>query len=169
MLFPRLLLFLILLGLWLGLTGHVTLMSIVLGGFIAAVGVRIFGRTVCGESSSRFSLRDIVVKCWNLVTFVGVFFYEVFSSAVMVARYAFRRDFSLQPGVVRIPTILENRTAIVILGNLITLTPGTLTLDYNPEKSCYYVHWIHVTTGTDEEEVRDLIHQMESRLRRIMQ
>lgn len=49
-----------------------------------------------------------------------------------------------RPGVVAVPLDLEGDLQISLLANVVTLTPGTLSLDVAPDKSCLYVHGMFV-------------------------
>jgi multicomponent Na+:H+ antiporter subunit E len=51
----------------------------------------------------------------------------------------------LQPGIVAIPITLESDAEITMLANLITLTPGTLSLDVSDDRRTLYVHSIAVS------------------------
>ena len=52
----------------------------------------------------------------------------------------------INPGIVRISPDLKTDLGITMLANSITLTPGTLTVDVNPEKRELYIHWIDVVS-----------------------
>ncbi len=56
----------------------------------------------------------------------------------------------IEPGIVKIDPDLETDLGITILANSITLTPGTLTVDVDDERSEMYIHWIKV--GEDPTE-----------------
>ena len=49
-----------------------------------------------------------------------------------------------RPGVVAVPLDLESDIQISLLANVVTLTPGTLSLDVAPDRSCLYVHGMFV-------------------------
>jgi multicomponent Na+:H+ antiporter subunit E len=53
----------------------------------------------------------------------------------------------IKPGNVKIKTSLNKDTARTILANSITLTPGTMSVDINPDKNEYYIHWIDVASS----------------------
>lgn len=57
---------------------------------------------------------------------------------------------TLRPAVLAVP-LREDLSDIEImtLANLITLTPGTLSLDVAPDRSCLYVHFMHVEEAED--------------------
>lgn len=59
-----------------------------------------------------------------------------------VARRVITGD--INPGIVRVPIELETGLGVTILGNIINLTPGTLIVDSDLERSVIYVHWIDV-------------------------
>lgn len=56
----------------------------------------------------------------------------------------FQKKEDIQPGVVAIPLDTKTDVGIMILGNLITLTPGTLTLDVSDDKKVMYVHTLEL-------------------------
>lgn len=56
----------------------------------------------------------------------------------------------IEPDVVAVPLRVESDAAITTIANSITLTPGTLTMDYDDETNTLYVHGI---TGSDREAV----------------
>ncbi|MFW6040456.1 MAG: Na+/H+ antiporter subunit E [Thermoplasmatota archaeon] len=50
----------------------------------------------------------------------------------------------IEPGIVKIEPNLKTDLGLTFLANSITLTPGTLTVDIDDEKSELYIHWIKV-------------------------
>ena len=57
----------------------------------------------------------------------------------------------MRPGVVAIPLDAETDAEITLLANLITLTPGTLSLDVSDDRRVLYIHAMYVD---DVEELR---------------
>ena len=49
---------------------------------------------------------------------------------------------------------IDQRCALTVLANMITLTPGTLTLDISPDRRYLYVHTLNLD---DPEEVKQEI------------
>lgn len=68
---------------------------------------------------------------------------EIWSSSIQVARVVLHPDLPINPRVIRIHANSKHNFDQVILGNSITLTPGTLTLDV-------YDGVLRVHTLTDE-------------------
>jgi multicomponent Na+:H+ antiporter subunit E len=70
--------------------------------------------------------------------------------------------FQMQAAIVAIPLDAESDLEITVLANLITLTPGTLSLDVSPDRKTLYIHAMHVD---DVEEFRqDIKQRMERRV-----
>jgi len=64
----------------------------------------------------------------------------------------------IEPDVVEVPLRVQSDLAITTIANSITLTPGTLTMDYNDERNALYVHGI---TGTNKEAILEPIRRWE--------
>jgi multicomponent Na+:H+ antiporter subunit E len=74
----------------------------------------------------------------------------------------------IRPGIVRVKTKLRGPAARTILGNSITLCPGTLTLDIW-EDGTMMVHWIYVRTEDEEEAGQQIIGRFEWFIERIFE
>jgi multicomponent Na+:H+ antiporter subunit E len=62
----------------------------------------------------------------------------------------------LRPGIVAVPIDLKSDAEITMLANMITLTPGTLSLDVSDDCRCLYVHALELD---DPEQFRHTIKQ----------
>lgn len=78
----------------------------------------------------------------------------VLLAGIMLARTILRKDMSIQPGVVAIPTRLRKRWELTLLANSITLTPGTFFLDMDEDKHVMYIHWISIRSESVDEMKR---------------
>ncbi|WP_216829004.1 Na+/H+ antiporter subunit E [Alkalihalobacterium elongatum] len=57
---------------------------------------------------------------------------------------------NIQPGIIAVPTKLKTDWELTLLASLITLTPGTLSMDFSDDNKILYIHSIHVP---DKEEM----------------
>lgn len=71
------------------------------------------------------------------------FLKELVKSCLMVARDCVSPHPRLNPAVFRFPIGPKSDLEIFVLANLITLTPGTLTLDVTEEKDALIIHSIY--------------------------
>ncbi len=154
--------FTILFCVWIIFTGKISRDVIVIGVLASFITTFLFSDMLFRFSNQKFALPRIMQKLFVLIIFIPVFFYEALLSALKVSALVFKKDLSFSPGIVKVKTHLTNITAITILANLITLTPGTLTLDFDTGEKAYYIHWIDVVTREDVESHRQLIEKFEN-------
>jgi multicomponent Na+:H+ antiporter subunit E len=67
----------------------------------------------------------------------------------------------LQPGIVALPLRCRGAWEITLLSDLITLTPGTLTIDVSDDLDVMYVHGMY---APDAEEFRAELTDLETRM-----
>lgn len=80
----------------------------------------------------------------KLFSFIVFFIYELTKANLQVAYEVVTPTHNMKPGIVMIPLDLETDLEITLLANLITLTPGTLSLDVSKDKKGLYVHSMYV-------------------------
>ena len=74
---------------------------------------------------------------------------------------------NLKPAIVVVPTDLESDWEILLLANMITLTPGTLTLDVSSNRRELFVHVFH--TDDPNSVIASIKNAFESRIRKAFQ
>jgi multicomponent Na+:H+ antiporter subunit E len=87
----------------------------------------------------------------KLVSFIFYFLYELVKANLKVAFDVVTPRHHMKPGIIAIPLDAKTDLEITLLANIITLTPGSLSLDVSPDKKYLYVHSMYVT---DAEECR---------------
>jgi len=73
-----------------------------------------------------------------------LFVYELVLSAWRVAMIVLQPKIELQPGIIALPLTVDRDFEITMLANLITLTPGTLSVDVSEDRKTLYIHCIDV-------------------------
>jgi multicomponent K+:H+ antiporter subunit E len=92
-----------------------------------------------------------------------VFAREVLIANVQVAWIVIRPRLRIQPAAIQVPLDLRDDIGITALANMITLTPGTWTIDVAPDRSALYVHCL---SAADVEAVkRQIKEQFETPLK----
>jgi len=76
----------------------------------------------------------------RLVIFAGYFLWELIVANYRVTVDVLTPRSRFQPRIIAIPMAARSDLEILILANLISLTPGTLTLDVNRDEGVIYVH-----------------------------
>jgi len=148
----RLAVFLILFAFWLVFSGHYDTLHLSLG-------------LVCTSLVAVFSydllLPDVTIptkllSTWRFLQYIPWLFYRIVLANLHVVYLIFRPG-EIRPRLVRFKTSLTGDLSRVTLGNSITLTPGTLTLDIDAGE--FYVHVLSdkaaedVVTGEMERRV----------------
>ena len=136
------------------------------GMLLSAVGALLFAN-LFSDRTLPLSPGFIARRLLALLVFMPFFLYEAVVAGINVAYHAFRPSLRLRPGVVRVYPGLGNITATTILASLITLTPGTLALDYDEEEDAMFIHWIDMSTDDPEEIDRTVIQTMRDWVRRL--
>ena len=75
---------------------------------------------------------------------IGLFIKELILSALSVAWLVIQPRPRLRPGIVAYPLTLTTDAGITLLANMITLTPGTLSVDVSADKTTLFIHAIDI-------------------------
>ncbi len=78
------------------------------------------------------------------VGLAALFVYELVLSAWRVAVIVLQPKIELQPGIIALPLTVDRDFEITMLANLITLTPGTLSVDVSEDRKTLFIHCIDV-------------------------
>jgi multicomponent Na+:H+ antiporter subunit E len=122
---------------WVTLTGEFTRSSLSFGLVVGYLLLFIFRNTLLPQSSY-FS------KVWQLAYFILYFLWALSIANFRVALEVLTPGNRMRPGIIAIPLDLKSPLQITILANLITLTPGTLSLDICDNQETIYVHSMYV-------------------------
>ncbi|ADQ14140.1 Na+/H+ antiporter subunit E [Halanaerobium hydrogeniformans] len=153
--------FIILLIVWIIFAGRITIDVLIVGSGASLLVTLFFSDMLFREVKRDLPWYHYFRKLFLLFLFIPVFFYEAILSALKVSKHVFEKDPSFNPGIVKVKTELTDITGLSVLANLITLTPGTLTLDYDRTEKSYYIHWIDVKTLEQAEMKQEIIARFE--------
>jgi multicomponent Na+:H+ antiporter subunit E len=153
-----LLLNLLLALIWVALTGQFDPLNFVAGFLISYLLLRLVQQP--GDPLDYFKKAVVVFR------FMLFYLWELMLANLRVALTVLSPSLSITPAVVAIPLAARSEQAISLLGNLITLTPGTLTLDVATDCSVMYVHTMY---ARDIDKVRLDIKKLEARVLEVVQ
>ncbi len=92
------------------------------------------------------------------VLYVVVFLKDIVVANVDVAYRVLAPGMPIQPEVMFLPLRVRTDMGVTTIANSITLTPGTVTLDHDPDENALYVH---IVDGRHPEEVVEPIRKWE--------
>lgn len=144
---------------WIFVTGSPTLPTFVQGLFFGIPVSFAFRRFYPGEMSL-YRLEKIPY----LIEYCGIFIESLIISNIDVAQRLLRPSKTVNPEIIEYRTDLEHPTAVAMLGDSITLTPGTLVVDHIEKDNRLKVHCLN---GNCTKETRNDIKDLENLLKRI--
>lgn len=123
---------------WAAATGNFSSLNLIFGALVAGLGLFI----VRDKVESPRLLR----RLRRIGALAALFVYELFLSAVRVGVLVARPNLRahLKPAIIAFPLTTTSDREITLLANLITLTPGTLSVDVSEDRKVLYVHAINV-------------------------
>lgn len=124
---------------WTAATGALSLPNLILGLIIGSLGLYLVREHV--------SQPTLGPRIKRLLSLALLFVRELFLSAFRVARLVTRVDINkhINPALIAFPLTATTNAEITLLANMITLTPGTLSVDVSPDRRFLYIHAIDVT------------------------
>lgn len=128
---------------WVAATGIFTFSNLLVG-FILGFLALFFSRQVVGAT-------NYFAKVFQVLVLVLFFIWELILANLRVAYDVVTPRHQMRPGVIAVPLEASSDIEITMLSNLITLTPGTLSLDVSDDRKVLYIHAMYID---DPEEVR---------------
>lgn len=128
--------------LWALLTGKVSVDSLATGFLLGYAALTLLYPND-GKKGTYFQ------KSMQFVRFCLLFTKELIVSSFRVAVDVVKPLPLMRPGVIGIPLDAKTDLEITMLANVISLTPGTLSLDVSDDRKTLYIHAMYVTNPDD--------------------
>lgn len=128
---------------WAAITGNFTALNLLLGAGIGALTALLL--------RNWFASPQLLRRIRRINSLFLLFMWELMVSAVRVAIIVMTPNIraALRPGIIAFPLTVKSDFEITLLANMITLTPGTLSVDVAEDRSVLYVHALQL----DDREV----------------
>ncbi len=133
---------------WMFLTGSLTANTLI-EGFIVGYLALWLASPLYGPSTYFRKFRQVV-------SFILYFLRELVVATFRVARVVISPELNVRPVIIAVPLDVKTDIQIALLANLVTLTPGSMTLDVSDDRRVMYVHVMH---AEDVEQARQEIKQ----------
>lgn len=143
---------------WATMSGRFTLVNLLVG-FGLGYGILLLAQRIVGTAAYSW-------RVWRLMGFVPFFLWELLLANLRVAYDVVTPTLRMRPGVVAIPLEAQTDTEITLLANLLTLTPGTLSLDVSEDRRTLYIHAMFI--GEPERVRRRIKDGFERRLLEVL-
>lgn len=150
---PGVLTLLLALG-WAAATGSFTLPNVLFGALVSGFCLFLIRGQIGGTRFWRRSMR--------VMSLALLFAMELVMSAVRVGFLVLRPRLDLRPALIAFPLAATSDVEITLLANLVTLTPGTLSVDVSVDRKFLLIHAIDVTDR--EELIRSIREGLEAKV-----
>lgn len=143
---------------WVALTGVFEYPNFLFGFLLSFIIMWVISRV---DGDNRYF--TVAIK---IIGFFIFFMRELTKANIEVAYAVVARKFRMKPGIVCLPLSAQTDLEITLLANLISLTPGTLSLDVSDDRKVLYVHVMYL--HDQETFVQSIKNGFERRLLSIM-
>ena len=126
---------------WAAVGGTLTGASL-LTGFAAGYIVLLIAKPLLGQSK-------YYTTVWRALGFIAFYIWEIFISSLRVAHDVLTPTHHMRPGVLAVSLDARTAVEITLLANLVSLTPGTLSLDVSPDRRVLYLHVMYLDADPD--------------------
>lgn len=134
-----------LLATWLLLSQSVAIAHILLGSVFAVAGSWVLVRLDAPQL--------VFKRLWRILNLGLAFVVDMVRSNMRVAALALRNNPDRTPGFVRIQLSLRSPYGLAVLACIITATPGTSWVAYNPDSNVLVIHVLDLVDDDDWGEI----------------
>lgn len=157
---------------WAALQGSFTSADLLLGAILGTA-VVLFARPLYdandpAEHVQVSSALRPIQRFGRFLVLLFVFFRELITSSIQVARYTLQPKLSIRSGIVAYPLGVSTDREIAALACLITLTPGTMAMHVSDDRSTLYIHIMSVASEGGQEVIEDIQASLELHVRRAL-
>lgn len=145
---------------WTALQGRPTVANLA-GGFIVSLAILAYLRPF--EAAAP----PIRWRAAGFIRLLGAFAWELLISNILVAREVLSRRPLLHRAILEVPLEPDTDSEVATLANLVTLTPGTLSLHVSRDHRSLFIHSL-LASEEREASIREGVKALERRVREAM-
>ena len=142
---------------WLLVTGSYTVNNFLLGFILGLLLVYLLRSVLPG--------RFYIITLYKVIKLIWVFLIELIKANIDVIRIVLQPSLKNEPAFFPYNTDLKTDWQVVLLSNLITLTPGTIVVGLSDDRTKIYIHAIDF--GEKEEEIEGIKSSLEKVVREV--
>ena len=142
---------------WLLVTGSYTVNNFLLGFILGLLLVYLLRSVLPG--------RFYIITLYKVIKLIWVFLIELIKANIDVIRIVLHPSLKNEPAFFTYNTDLKTDWQVVLLSNLITLTPGTIVVGLSDDRTKIYIHAIDF--GEKEEEIEGIKSSLEKVVREV--
>lgn len=129
--------------LWVVVSGTGTIGSVATGAIVGYLVILVLRRPAAPATWPRLLGRAMLLAGWYVL--------DAFLAGLRIAWDVVTPRARMCPGVIRVPLRARSDTAIVGIANLVSLSPGTVTIDVSADRRSLFVHFMYIDGSLDDE------------------
>ena len=106
----------------------------------------------------------LLLKLYYIVTFILFYLSMLVKANLIIAYDILTPSLSIKPGFIKVPLTLKSNFGMLLFSNLLSMTPGSLSIDIADDKKTMLVHVLYQTT---EEKMLKELEGMQDKIKRI--
>lgn len=131
---------------WMFLSESYTFITFIFGYILGALLLLLLNRF--------FPSRYYLAPIYKFFVLFLIFVRELVLSNIDIVKLVYKRKLDFEPGIFALPIDVKKDWEITLLANLITLTPGTLSVAISDDQSIIFIHAMHI--DDIEESIDDI-------------
>ena len=143
---------------WGAMTGSFQVENLVIGFVI--------GFVVLAVAQRRNGRAEYAAKVWEWMKFIGFYLWELVVANLRVTHDVLSLHPHSRPGIIAVRLEARTDAEITLFANLLTMTPGDLSIDVSTDRRVLYVHSLYL--DDIERSRRQLEDGFEARVLRVM-
>jgi len=143
---------------WVGMTGALNASNLVVGFGVGYIVLLIL--------QGPLAMRGHLHRVRRSVELLAIFVWEMLLANLRVAWDVVTPTHLMRPGVIAVPLDARDDVEILVLANMVSLTPGTLSLDVSDDRTVLYIHAMYLHDR--ERIVRGIKNGFERRLLEVL-
>lgn len=96
------------------------------------------------------------IKFYRISGFIMFYLYKLIQSNIYIAWDILTPKMRTNPGYIWLSVDLKSDFGLLLFSNLLSMTPGTLSIDYNENKRALLVHYLY------NDENHSVVHDIEA-------
>ena len=134
---------LILLAIYLALTGNLQVANIVLGAMVAVIATLLLR-----PRPRRMDLRRLPGAIWATIRYIVILAKDIVTSGIAVARVVLDPALPIRPGIVAIASGCDSELGAALSAHALSVTPGELVIGID-EEGVMYTHCLDATHSAE--------------------
>lgn len=105
-----------------------------------------------------------MMKFYYTLEFIVYYLTILVKANIYIAYDILSPKMLIDPCLIKVPINIKSDIGILLFSNLLSMTPGTLSIDLTPDKK---LMWVHVLYKKSEDEMQAEIEKIQGKIKRI--